>query len=107
MDIYEKACKKTDEVEIELRKLGWWSNEPLPKESLACKEAFCADSMHFGAWIQFILIPKVRKIVSEKGDFPKQSQVSTYAIREFDGQHEVSDLIHLLCVFDGIIEGRE
>ena len=48
---------------------------------------------------------RIRQIIAEKGEFPAQSQVGAYAVRELDGLDEASDLISVLAEFDQFIEG--
>ncbi len=62
------------------------------------------DTMAFTEWLQFVFLPRVREC-SQTGEFPATGQVSVQAIREFDGWHEASDLVSLLCEFDALFNG--
>lgn len=53
-------------------------------------------------WLQFIFIPRVKRIIVERGEFPASSSVGAQAVREFDGVPEASKLISLLCEFDAM-----
>jgi hypothetical protein len=48
-----------------------------------------------------VFLPRVRECL-ETGKFPAGSQVGVHAIREFDGWHEASGLVSLLCEFDAL-----
>lgn len=102
MDIYEKVQTKIQEIEVEMKKVGLWQNEPLQPEAYNITAAFGAGTMSLEQWIQFILISRVTDIIKEKGSFPPGSSVGVYAVRSFDGMPEASHLITLLCEFDAL-----
>lgn len=89
-------------IEAEMRRIGLWQEEPLPKEAYDYTLAFAQDSMAFHQWLQFIFIPQVRILVENYDDFPKMSQVSTAAVRAFDGWDKANRLIILLTEFDNL-----
>ena len=104
MSSYYWAGKFAERIEQELRKLDVWRIEPLPKSAYESNQAFYSDTMTFFQWLQFVLLARIREIIAEKGEFPAQSQVGAYAVRELDGFTEASDLISLLAEFDSFIE---
>src|SRR4029077_4009156 len=67
--------------------------------------AFGSNSMTFVQWLQFILIPRIREIATEKSDFPGGSMLAAYAIREFDGDPNSGQLHGLLCELDDLANG--
>jgi uncharacterized protein YqcC (DUF446 family) len=101
-DLYAKAGLKIAEIEAEMKRIGYWSPDPLPEEAYDFREAFAMDTMAFSQWLQFILIPNVRQIIEEKGTFPAESMVGVQAVREFDGDEDASHLVALLSDFDAI-----
>lgn len=93
------------EIEDEMKRIGYWSAEPLPEEAYRFHQAFAMDTMTFTQWLQFILVPSVQAILDEGGDFPSRSLVGTQAIREFDGDEKASKLVQLLSEFDQLFMG--
>ena len=91
-----------DRVEAELKRMGWWRNEPLPPEMYQFTQAFAMDTMPFSYWLQFILIPRVRGIIEAGGEFPSTSMVAAQAVREFDGVPEADNLLSALSDFDAL-----
>jgi len=91
-----------DRVEAELKRMGWWRNEPLPPEMYQFTQAFAMDTMPFSCWLQFILIPRVRGIIEARGEFPSTSMVAAQAVREFDGVPEADNLLSALSDFDAL-----
>jgi uncharacterized protein YqcC (DUF446 family) len=100
---YQLALDKASEIETELKRLNRWEKVPLPKEKFENMGAFEGQTMSFEQWLQFVLIRSIREIVDEKGVFPSESNVGTYAVREFDGDPDVDQLVLLLCQLDELI----
>src|SRR5690242_1716714 len=94
--LYELVLTKASEIESQLKIIGCWSSEPLAKEKLEEMGAFGSNTMAFEEWLQFILIPRIKQIVQEKGDFPGSSMIATYAIRVLRDDAESSTLQNLL-----------
>ena len=101
---YDGASEYADKIEQELRRLNAWQSEPLPEAAYRSTRPFGGDTMSFHQWLQFVLIPRVRDIIANRGTFPPQSRVGAYAVRELDGDHEAGELISLLSKFDRFIE---
>ena len=100
MPSHEAVAEAIDRVEAELKRIGWWRDEPLPPEMYQFTQAFAMDTMPFSYWLQFIFIPRVRSIIEAHGEFPRTSMVAAQAVREFDGIDEASDLNAALHDFD-------
>jgi uncharacterized protein YqcC (DUF446 family) len=101
---YAEAGQKIDELETELKRLGRWSDQPLPPEAFENMGPFGSNTMAFEQWLQFVLAPRVRDIIASQGQFPSSSQVGVYAIRELDSAPDAEKLVALLCEFDALFE---
>ena len=101
---YETVQEWTDKIEAEMRRAGYWRDEPLPPEMYNFSQAFAMDTMPFSYWLQFIFIPRVRSIIAEQGQFPSKSMVGVQAIREFDGDDNADELVTLLNGFDDLFD---
>jgi uncharacterized protein YqcC (DUF446 family) len=104
LNAYEQAGAFADRIESELRAANAWRDEALPETAYDSEQAFFADTMTFYQWLQFVLLPRVRTIIEERGGFPAESSVGAYAIRELDGNDEAAGLITALCEFDSFID---
>jgi len=89
-------------IESEMKRIGYWSAEPLPAQAYQFTAAFAMDTMAFSQWLQFIFIPRVRQILEEQGSFPSDSMVGAHAVREFDGDENATTLVELLSKFDDL-----
>lgn len=97
------AARYADEIEAELRKIGFWQSAALRPEQLAFTQAFAMDTMSFAQWLQFIFLPRVREAIASNR-FPGSSSVGAQAVREFDGDTEAGRLVTLLAEFDALFE---
>ncbi len=102
-NMYATAQSLAAELEAELKRLRRWGDKPLPKEKFEDMGAFGMRTMSFEQWLQFVLIPRIQEIVSEKGEFPKESMVAAHAIRELDGDPDPSSLHDILYKLDTLI----
>jgi uncharacterized protein YqcC (DUF446 family) len=105
-DLHERAAAAIDAIEAELKRIGCWSDVPLPPDAYDFRQAFAMDTMAFSQWLQFVLVPRVREIVAARGAFPSVSHVGAHAVREFDGNHDADRLVSLLSEFDALFGGR-
>ena len=103
---YVQAGQKISEIEAEMKRIGYWSPDPLPEEAYDFREAFAMDTMAFSQWLQFILIPRVQEIIEHEESFPSESMVGAQAVREFDGDENASQLVTLLSEFDDLFRGK-
>ena len=99
-DLYTRVTQKIADIEAEMKHIGYWSQEPLPEDAYDFRQAFAMDTMAFPRWIQFILIPRVKAVIEQCGQFPSESMVGMQAVREFDGDGNAVRLISHLIGFD-------
>jgi uncharacterized protein YqcC (DUF446 family) len=105
-ELRDAVAALADAVELELRGLGRWSEQPPPPEAFENMGAFGGNTMAFEQWIQFVLLPRIREIVRTRGRFPSGSEVGVYAVRALDGDYDADRLCSLLSQLDWIIERR-
>jgi len=101
-----KVASEADLLEAELKRLGRWTENPLPDECFENMGAFGSNTMSFENWLQFILMPRIREIVEEKSDFPASSHMAPYAIRYFDGDTAADTLREILEAIDQLINDK-
>jgi len=100
-------AKKLDEIEAELKRAGYWSEEEIdPFESLPMRgtRSFLTASS-FQAWLQLVFLPKARAAVRNR-ELPRGSQVGLMALRQWDYHSyvpEAQQLVRLLNEFDSLI----
>lgn len=101
--LQQEVPRYADLIEAEMRRIGYWQNQPLGPEQLQFHQAFAMDTMAFTQWLQFIFLPRVREAAASN-QFPSSSSVGTQAVREFDGDPNAGDLVTLLAEFDELFD---
>jgi len=92
---------KLDEVEREMKAIGFWDDGPAPEESGNFVE------MEFAPWLQWVFLPNARKAAEEDG-LPEKSDVGVIALRQYDYHSHVPEaeqLLRLLFAFDKLLNG--
>ena len=64
---YARVAQKIVDIEAEMKNIGYWSQEPLPDDAHDFRQTFAMDTMAFPQWIQFILIPRVKAVIEQRG----------------------------------------
>ena len=99
----QTVVRYADQIENEMRHIGFWQNQNLRPEQFDFEQAFAMDTMTFTQWLQFIFLPRVREAAAS-GEFPSGSSVGAQAVREFDGELEADRLVTLLSEFDALFD---
>ena len=98
-----RVLAKLDEIEEEMRRIGYWAQKP-PQFSV---ESYL-DAPSFELWLQCIFMPNAREAAAEDS-YPRQSQVGVMAMRQYDYHSHIEEaqtLLRLLGEFDRIIEHK-
>jgi len=101
-DLYQRAKACIARLEQVMRQEGLWPGDK-PHGEIEVRGAFGSENMAFTQWIAWILIDRVRDIIQTRGTFPSQSQVSTYARREFDGLPGGDAVTNVLMELDDLV----
>jgi uncharacterized protein YqcC (DUF446 family) len=105
--LFESAGQAIAAIEAELQRLGRWSDEAPTPEQLTNMGPFGMHTMAFEQWLQWVLVPRVHETISNHGTFPPSSQVSVFAVREYDGDPDAAHLVDLLQDFDALFTKGE
>ena len=103
----ERALKAVvDGLEAELRRMRLWEPVPPSEELLASPQPFCVDTLALSQWLQWMLIPRMRRILAGDGELPTRSAIHPYAEDCFDHLADPSNLLLLIERFDELIRGE-
>ncbi len=97
----EEILSKVDDIEEELKSIGFWESNPPKLEVSNYLEA-----PSFEIWLQCVFIPNAR-LAAKTGKYPKGSQVGLMALREYDYHSHIKEaqrLVRLLHEFDELIK---
>lgn len=94
-------------IERELRRLGWWSATAPDAEALASQQPFCVDTLSFEAWLQWILLPRMKMLIETAAPLPAASAIREMGEEVYGASgKQVGVLLDLLGGFDRLITER-
>ncbi|TPH13845.1 YqcC family protein [Litorilituus lipolyticus] len=93
-------------LEKQLKAGNLWQRKPPSREALASELPFCYDTLRFEQWLQFIFIPKMEFIISNKHVLPTKIALTPIAEQAFNSRiilsksiiNTLSELENLLSV---------
>ncbi|ABC28746.1 uncharacterized protein conserved in bacteria [Hahella chejuensis KCTC 2396] len=68
--IYAELADVLLGLESELRRMGLWREDQPHEDALASVTPFCADTLEFHEWLQFIFIERMKVIVEYRAPMP-------------------------------------
>jgi|SRR3990172_2989960 len=110
MTQYDRIVAKLDEIEAELKRIGYWTDRPPPLLERYDQGELRSylDSPSFEIWLQCVFLPRARHAVATRC-LPRGSQVGLMALRQYDYHSfvpEAQNLLSLLHEFDALVEGH-
>jgi uncharacterized protein YqcC (DUF446 family) len=103
-DIPERIADVLLEVEANLRTSGKWEQEAPDTRDLNSTQPFCIDTLGFEQWLQWIFLPRMKRIIEQQKPLPARSGIYVYAhecLRNND--FSTSRLLKLIKRFDDLI----
>lgn len=104
---YNHTQRLTDsllQIEIELRRLDVWHSEDPPAEAFQSTMPFCADTLDFTQWLQFVFIERMKVIIENEHPLPAVSGIAPMAEEHFRGREQsVRELIKELERIDQLL----
>lgn len=92
LELRAKILKSLQNIEEAMRSLKIWSDDPqdMPAdEALASTVPFCLDTMEFHQWLQYVFVPKMRKILEKEHPLPKDLKIHTVAEEYYRGKWQL------------------
>lgn len=103
-DIPQRIADVLLEVEANLRISGIWDEHQPPESALASSQPFCTDTLRFEQWLQWIFLPRMKRILEQQHPLPESSSIYVYAQDSLPRkQSGVSNLLTLIKRFDDLI----
>ena len=78
-DIPNRIADVLLEVEGTLRTHGKWDKNQPAVSALSSVQPFCMDTLRFEQWIQWIFLPRMKKILEGSKPLPVKSGILVYA----------------------------
>lgn len=95
------------QIEAEMRSLDLWDNRPPPPDALASTAPFCFDTLAFTQWVQWMLLPRLVRMIEQGQPWPERSEIGPLAEESFKELSQNTDrLLALMKDFDALINDR-
>src|SRR5690606_4416353 len=88
-----------DKLEAVLKQLDLWEDERPPQRLIDSPQPFCFDTLEVHQWLQWLLIPGMRRMLGERDELPAKSAIHPYAEEFFGAQPLEAELLSLLARF--------
>jgi len=87
-----------------MRRLDLWEHESPSPEALASDQPFCFDTLSFSQWLQWVFLPRVKRILERGGPLPAESGIWPLAEECLRGlEPDATYLLSLIRRFDDLI----
>jgi uncharacterized protein YqcC (DUF446 family) len=86
------------EIEAEMRRLHLWEATPPPDAALQSLVPFCHDTLRLEQWLQWVFLPKMKRVVESEEGCPSSSEIAPLAEYRF-AQLELPTT-HLLALIE-------
>lgn len=89
------------QIEAELRHQALWEGSTPSAAALLSTTPFCADTLHFNQWLQWLFVPRMKQILEQSLPLPQQCDIHTYVEQQCHGNCE--ELLRLIKRFDELV----
>jgi uncharacterized protein YqcC (DUF446 family) len=92
-------------IEQEMKRIELWEDERPALSRLGSGQPFCFDTLHFHQWLQWLFLPRMRRILAAGGEgMPESSAIYPYADECLrDCPRDTGELLFLIRTFDELI----
>ncbi len=95
------------QIEIALRSMDAWQEQPMPPEAFESTQPFCLDTMNFTQWLQFVFVARMKLLLETGQELPSVSGIAPMAEEYYRGQSESgANLIQALARMDSLLSGE-
>jgi len=90
-------------IERMMQALDLYSSTPPDARAFASSTPFCYDTMSFLEWLQWVMFPKTRELISRKLPLPTVCEIHPLAEEEFKLlAQDTESLLEEIRVLDGL-----
>lgn len=97
-----------DDIEAELRLIGYWSGQPPEEQAFASSMPFFADRMGFEEWLQWVMVARFRALLDGALPLPERCQIAPMAEEALQlADQDLSRLLALLRELDALFSNDQ
>ena len=93
-------------IEQAMRAADYWHAEAPSPAAMASRTPFCADTLAFSEWLQFIFIPRMRALIEDNAPMPRASAIAPLAEEALAEQPGKQTVVDRLRDFDRTISDQ-
>ena len=94
-------------IEQAMREADFWHAQVPSPAAMASRTPFCADTLAFSEWLQFVFIPRMRALIEDNATLPGASAIAPLAEEALDERRGKQTLVDHLRRFDRMIADGE
>ncbi|PWK49248.1 YqcC family protein [Pleionea mediterranea] len=99
--IHQELMSFIDELSSTMRQLNLWAEQPPEEYCFESTAPFCADTMAFEQWLQFVFIPRLQMLAEQQGTLPAPANILPMAEQVFKMDYQTKKpLLLLMAYFD-------
>ena len=73
------------DIEVQLRRMNLWEDQPPSAEALASSQPFHVDTLSFTQWLQFVFLPTMLGLIESGQSLPTECDITPMAEEYFRG----------------------
>lgn len=89
-----------------MRTNGYWHAEAPNPAAMASRVPFCADTLAFTEWLQFVFLPRLHRIVERDLALPQASGIAVMGEEALGETPKSQPLLAQLRAFDALVAAR-
>lgn len=93
-------------IEQAMRDADFWHDDSPSPAAMASRTPFCADTLAFSEWLQFVFIPRMQALIEAGAALPEASAIAPLAEEALDERAGKQALVDRLRRFDRLIAGQ-
>src|SRR5690625_457928 len=98
-----RAADRVLQIELAMRRAQLWHEQPPTPAAMASRTPFCADTLAFSQWLQFVFLPRMHRLIESNQPLPQSSDISTMAEHCLPATAGRQQLLAAIRAFDELI----
>ncbi|EGR0107942.1 YqcC family protein [Vibrio vulnificus] len=90
------------QLELELKRLGWWDDIPPEPALLQSEMPFAVDTLAPQQWLQWIFIARIQQMMAQGASLPKGFLLTPYFEEAWKEQRDTQTLLSILRTIDEV-----
>lgn len=99
-----RAADRILHIELALRQANLWHEQAPTPAAMASRIPFCADTLTFTQWLQFVFLPRMRMQIEANQPLPASSDITTMAEHCLPDNEGRQNIVAAIRAFDALIK---